>query len=103
MRRLRHSGGLTQEQASAAIGVTFKYYQRMEAGSIEGVRLSTISQVAAAYGLSLEQLFGTTMPPGRPVRKVWAPPHRKAPAKAKGKTIPPSRGKRRRIEGEDVV
>jgi transcriptional regulator with XRE-family HTH domain len=76
LRTLRQAVSLTQEQAAAAIGISFKYYQKMEAGGIEGVRLNTIHQIAHAYGMGIAELFGNVLPGKTPGRPVFAPPHR---------------------------
>ncbi len=76
LRALRQAVSLTQEQAAAAIGISFKYYQKMEAGGIEGVRLNTIHQIASAYGMDIGELFGSVLPGEKPGRSIFAPPHR---------------------------
>lgn len=79
LRALRQASKLTQEQAAALVGVTFKYYQRMEAGGIEGLRLSTLEQVSNGYGLSLAELFNNAIPTPKPSRQTALPPHRRSP------------------------
>ncbi len=76
LRQFREEASLTQEQAATLVGVTFKYYQRLESGGVKGMRLSTIEQVADAYGLDLLSFFSV-----RRVKLakivVAPPPHRK--------------------------
>ena len=49
LRQLRKQANLSQEQTASLVGVTFKYYQRLESGMVPAVRLSTIEQIAQAY------------------------------------------------------
>jgi transcriptional regulator with XRE-family HTH domain len=81
LRQFRNQAALTQEQAATLVGVTFKYYQRLESGTVKGMRLSTIDQVALAYGIDLLSFFSK-----RKVKlgKILAmpPPHRKTRRKA---------------------
>jgi len=78
LKELRVAAGLTQEQAASVVGLTFKYYQRAESGTIEGVRLTTLEQIAIAYGISLSELFATKIPAVRPLHPKLPPPHRQA-------------------------
>ena len=82
LRQFREQASLTQEQAATLVGVTFKYYQRLESGGVKGMRLSTVEQVAHAYGIDLLNFFSKSRPK---LGKVLAvpPPHRRAKNKAK--------------------
>lgn len=55
LRELRLTQGLTQ-WALAERGVSYKYYQRIEAGRAN-VTLRTLDRVARALGVSFEELF----------------------------------------------
>ena len=57
------------------VGVTFKYYQRLESGVVLGIRLSTIEKVAKAYGIELAAFFAKGVPKIRKP-KALPPPHR---------------------------
>jgi transcriptional regulator with XRE-family HTH domain len=48
--------GLTQEEAADAIGLVPRHYQKLEAGRLN-VTLRTLVKVAAAFKLSLKDLF----------------------------------------------
>jgi len=76
LRQFREQASLTQEQAATLVGVTFKYYQRIESGAVKGMRLSTVDQVARAYGIDLLSFFSKRK---AKLRKILAapPPHRK--------------------------
>jgi transcriptional regulator with XRE-family HTH domain len=77
LRQFREQASLTQEQAATLVGVTFKYYQRLEAGGVKGMRLSTVEQIAHAYGIDLLSFF--TKRKAKLGKIVAAPPpHRKA-------------------------
>ncbi len=66
LRALRRARGLTQ-WALAERGVSYKYYQRLEAGHINPT-VRTLARVARALGVPLQALFAGS-----------APPHREAP------------------------
>jgi transcriptional regulator with XRE-family HTH domain len=76
LRQLRGQAALSQEQAADLVGVTFKYYQRLESGVVLGVRLSTVEKITKAYGIDLEVFFSRRRPKLRKL-KVPPPPHRK--------------------------
>ena len=75
LRELRSQAGLSQEQSAALIGVTFKYYQRLESGAVPGIRLSTLEKVANAYSIDLASFFSRRCPKIRKP-KALPPPHR---------------------------
>lgn len=76
LRQFRKQASLTQEQAATLVGVTFKYYQRLESGGVNGMRLSTVEQVAHAYGIDLLSFFSNSKAKLGKVRAA-PPPHRK--------------------------
>jgi transcriptional regulator with XRE-family HTH domain len=76
LRLLRSLASLSQEQAATLVGVTFKYYQRLESGRVSGMRISTVEKVTKAYGLDLETFFSKRKPKVRKF-KALPPPHRK--------------------------
>jgi transcriptional regulator with XRE-family HTH domain len=75
LRQFRNQASLTQEQAATLVGLTFKYYQRLESGTVKGMRLSTVEQVAQAYGVDLLSFFSKR---NTKLGKILAvpPPHR---------------------------
>ncbi len=81
LRELRAQAAFSQEQAAALVGVTFKYYQRLESGTVLGIRLTTIEKIAKAYGIELAMFFAKRKPKIRKPKAV-PPPHRaKRPAR----------------------
>jgi transcriptional regulator with XRE-family HTH domain len=76
LRVLRSQAALSQEQAADLVGITFKYYQRLESGTVVGIRLSSIEKITKAYGIDLETFFSKRKPKVRKF-KVLPPPHRK--------------------------
>ena len=62
LKKLREARGLTQEQFSEASGISYKYYQAVEAGRKRDLRLSTLERLAKAHGLELWQLFSPVAP-----------------------------------------
>ena len=59
LKQLRDAHDLTQEQFAEMSGISYKYYQAVEAGRKRELRLSTL---AAAYGIEVWQLLAPTMP-----------------------------------------
>jgi transcriptional regulator with XRE-family HTH domain len=76
LRILRSQASLSQEQAADLVGITFKYYQRIESGAVLGIRLSSVEKITKAYGIDLETFFSKRKPKVRKF-KVPPPPHRK--------------------------
>lgn len=82
VRDLRELAGWTQETAASKVGLTFKYYQTLESGRLDGIRLRTMEGIASAYKLSLSNLFAEEIPQVKPSQAL-PPPHRKAPKREK--------------------
>ena len=76
LRQLRTQAAFSQEQAADLVGVTFKYYQRLESGRVLGMRISTVEKVIKAYGIDLAAFFAKRSPKLRKLKAV-PPPHRK--------------------------
>jgi transcriptional regulator with XRE-family HTH domain len=57
LRALRDARGLTQEQFAEQSGISYKYYQAVEAGRKKDLRLSTLDRLAKAHGLETWQLL----------------------------------------------
>jgi len=53
--RLQH--GLTQEAFAEKSGISYKYYQQIEAGRKRDLRLSTLERIAEAYRLEVWELL----------------------------------------------
>jgi transcriptional regulator with XRE-family HTH domain len=62
LRELRKIAGLTQEQFAEAAGISYKWYQGIEAGRRSDLRLSTMERIADAYGIGVHQLLAPEMP-----------------------------------------
>src|ERR1700677_4942763 len=65
IKALRKLHGLTQEAFAEKSGISYKYYQAIEAGRKRDLRLSTLERLAKAYGISLWQLFSPELPKQR--------------------------------------
>jgi transcriptional regulator with XRE-family HTH domain len=76
LRQLRSQAAISQEQAADLVGVTFKYYQRLESGRVLGMRISTVEKITKAYGINLAAFFSKRKPKIRKL-KALPPPHRK--------------------------
>ena len=57
LKALRAARGLTQEQFAEESGISYKYYQAVEAGRKRDLRLSTLDRLAKAHGLEVWQLL----------------------------------------------
>lgn len=57
LRQLRKEAGLTQEQFAEKAGLSYKYYQQIEAGRKRDLRLSTLERLARAHRIDLSALF----------------------------------------------
>lgn len=57
LRDLRLEKGLTQEEFAEQSGISYKYYQAVEAGRKKDLRLSTIERLAKAHGMETWELL----------------------------------------------
>lgn len=57
LKQLRKAHDLTQEQFAEKAGMSYKYYQAVEAGRKPDLRLSTLERLANAYGLEVYELL----------------------------------------------
>lgn len=57
VRELREARGLSQEAFAEKAGLTYKYYQHVEAGRKRDIRISTVEKLAKACGLELWDLL----------------------------------------------
>jgi len=74
-RELRKRHGLTQEEAARLTATEYKYWQILEAGG-KDLRLTTLEKIAAAFGLTVAQLFADNVPESKLKGKPLAAPHR---------------------------
>ena len=84
LRLLRKKADLSQDAVSELAGISFIFYQSIEAGRRPNVSLRTIDKISRAYGLTIHDLFSPQVPEVK-IRKVPQPPHRQ-----KRKTKPSS-------------
>lgn len=75
LRQLRLGRGWTQEEFSERSGISYKYYQAVEAGRKQDLRLSTLERLAKAHQMEVWQL----LLPGEPATP-------ESPARAKKKS-----------------
>lgn len=66
LRTLRVRSGLTQEQFAEASGISYKYYQAVEAGRKRDLRLSTLERLAKAHRMEIWQLLRPDFAPDEP-------------------------------------
>jgi transcriptional regulator with XRE-family HTH domain len=80
--RLRHA--LTQQECADLMGVGFKFYQLLEAGTKKQIWLETVERAARAFGLEAWEFLAP------------APPER---TRLRGKVVPSSAHNKRRRRG----
>ena len=61
--------GLTQEAFAEKAKMSYKYYQAIETGRKEELRLSTLERQAAAYGLEVYELLSPKSPQSPSMRR----------------------------------
>lgn len=57
LRELRNAHNLTQERFAERAGISYKYYQALEAGRKRELRLTTLERLAAAYDIEVWELL----------------------------------------------
>jgi transcriptional regulator with XRE-family HTH domain len=62
LRKLRAVHGISQEAFAELSGISYKYYQAVEAGRKRELRLSTLERLANAYGIEVYQLLSPNTP-----------------------------------------
>lgn len=62
LRHLRKVHGLSQERFAEMAGISYKYYQAVEAGWKRELRLSTLERLARSYGIEVHQLLSPHVP-----------------------------------------
>jgi transcriptional regulator with XRE-family HTH domain len=62
LRELRKLHGLSQEKFSEVSGFSYKFYQLIEIGKKNDLRLSSLERLAEAYGIQVHELLGPDMP-----------------------------------------
>jgi transcriptional regulator with XRE-family HTH domain len=65
---------LTQEAVAELAGISFIFYQSIEAGRRPNVSLKTIDKISRVYGLSIHELFAPSVPKVN-VERIPEPPH----------------------------
>ena len=88
LRVLRVERGLTQEDFAELAGLSYKYYQAVEAGRKRNLRLSTLEHLAQGHGLEVWQLLlpGETKPARQANRaRSTQPTTKKSPPTKKSK------------------
>jgi transcriptional regulator with XRE-family HTH domain len=69
LRQLRERHELSQEGFAEMSGISYKYYQAVEAGRKRELRLSTLERLAKAYGIEVHELLSPEMPRTKISRK----------------------------------
>jgi transcriptional regulator with XRE-family HTH domain len=74
LKQLRAAHGLSQERFAELSGISYKYYQAVEAGRKPDLRLSTLQRLASAYRIEVWQLLAPVQPPSKAPKKRPARP-----------------------------
>ena len=83
LRELRNRHNLTQEQFSELTGISYKYYQALEAGRKQEIRLSTVQRIADVYGVEVYELLSPVLPETKvPIKEAAGSARRKGPKTA---------------------
>jgi len=70
LRSLRKQRGFTQERFAEAAGLSYKYYQQIEAGRKRDLRLSTLTKIAGALRIEVSELLSAALPkPVKPAKR----------------------------------
>ena len=62
LKKMRKRLRMTQEAFAETCGISYKYYQAIENGIQNDMRLSTLDKLADAYGIRSSDLIGSRMP-----------------------------------------
>ena len=84
LRSLRETCGFTQEETAELAGISYIYYQGIEAARRPNPSLITIEKIAGAYGLKIHELFSPKLPTPKIRQKPAPPPHRPRKKKKMG-------------------
>lgn len=83
LRRLRQRHELTQEQFAEVAGISYKFYQQIEAARKKQIWLETVERLASGFGLQAWEL----LTPVEPAKTIVAPvPQRKPGGTRRGAT-----------------
>jgi len=70
LRELRKSYGLSQERFSEISGFSYKFYQLIEIGRKNDLRLSSLERLAEAYGIEVYELLAPETPKTKFPRRI---------------------------------
>jgi len=70
LKELRKAHNLTQEAFCERTGISYKYYQSLEAGRKRDLRLSTLERLATAYGIEVFELLSPNLPAPSKIRAI---------------------------------
>ncbi|MEM9444436.1 MAG: helix-turn-helix transcriptional regulator [Verrucomicrobiota bacterium] len=59
LKQMRWERKITQEELAEKAGMSYKYYQAVEAGRKRDLRLSTLEKIARALDLTVSELLNT--------------------------------------------
>lgn len=91
VKTLRESLGLSQEAFAERAGLTYKYYQHVEAGRKRDIRFSTLAKLAKACGLEPWELLNFDSAPMALGEDRAETESQTAPSKTKGTRKPAQR------------
>lgn len=74
LRRLRLGAGLTQQMLAEKTGISYKYYQDLEAGRLAGITLATIEKLADTLETDVWKMFHPDVIPIAPIKRARSEP-----------------------------
>ncbi len=79
LKALRSLSGLTQEEFAEHSGISYKFYQHIESGRKQMLRVDTVERICFAYGINLWEFFYPTLPKLKMSvkRNISSSPHQK--------------------------
>jgi transcriptional regulator with XRE-family HTH domain len=79
LKALRQRHGLTQEGFAEIAGMSYKYFQAVEAGRRPDLRLSTLERLASGFSLEVWELLAPEEPPLKVLKqRKGGTPHKSA-------------------------
>ncbi len=76
LRALRLAAGLTQAGVAELAGISYIYYQSIEAGRRPNITVAILEKLVGVYGLSIGEFFEADLPKPRIKAKPPLAPHR---------------------------
>jgi transcriptional regulator with XRE-family HTH domain len=70
LKQLRQRHGVSQERFAEIAGMSYKYYQHLEAGRKRRILLETVERLGEAYGIEAWQIIGPELPENTRLKEI---------------------------------